>query len=427
MRHDPRSIERVRRVLLAMLGDAPRQDGPGQVPLQPGEWAMLDAMARQHRLQPLLHGRLKAAGAAWQVPRDYAAAWEQAYRRSAIEALAAKGALIRVGRILDLAGIAYAALKGAWLAWHGYANPALRPMRDLDILVAPDRLGEAYRALVAHGFEELDGGPYSADTLALGRKHLPALRDRATAIHVELHSRLFEHVGPAMTDAFLLRSDDLLASRVRLPLEQAAIAYLPACETLLHLAVHSAYEHRFDNGPQVLHDVAAVLARQTIDWQRFWMLAAEGGWTRGCQLVLRLTERMLGPQPVAWGSGHAALPQDILDKAALLLLQDTALRRDLDVQLQLENLGALSRANIGQIFTRFFPGRHVIAAYAGLSPDRRSVWLHYPAWLATRLARTVQGSFDQRQRGEVVRARDIERWLGAAPMVPGDGIEPPTP
>lgn len=411
MRHDPHSIERVRRVLLAMLGHDSRQHVPGDAPLSPDEWAMLDAMARQHRLQPLLHGRRGLAAAAWQVPQDYAGAWEQAYRRSAIAALAAKGALIRAGRILDDAGIAYAALKGAWLAWHAYADPALRPMRDLDILVAPDRLEVAYRALVAKGFEELDGGPYSADTLALGLKHLPALRDTATAIHVELHSRLFEHFEPALAGAFLLRSDDLLACRVRLPLEHAEVAYLPACETLLHLAVHSAYEHRFDNGPQVLHDVAAVLACQTIDWERFWMLAGEGGWARGCQLVLQLTERMLGPQPIAWGSGLALPPEDILDKAALMLLQDTTLRRDLDVQMQLGNLGTLSWANIRRLFARLFPARHVIAAYAGVSPDRRWVWLHYPGWLATRLARTAQGAIDSRQRGEVARASAIESWL----------------
>ena len=380
--------------------------------LDADEWVLLGATARQHRLEPLLHGLLPGMQDSRSVPASHRAAWQEAHRRSAMAALAAKAALIRVGRILDTAGIAYAALKGGWLAWHAYPNPALRPMRDLDILVSPSRLEAAYRALVARGFEELSGEAFSAATLAMGQKHLPALRDQATGIFVEVHSRLFEHIEPAQADARLARSDDLLAARLWQPLGPVQIAYLPPCETLLHVLVHSAYEHRFDNGPQVLHDVSALLAREAVDWERFWTMADEGGWTRGCQLVLRLTECMLGPQATGWGpEGAPTLPDGILDQAALMLLQDPDLRQDLDVQLQLGDVSAGGWVRLQRLAARMLPARRVVAAQAGVSPDRRSAWLHYPGWLVSRFARTARGALDGRQRSEVVRANAIETWL----------------
>lgn len=416
MNRNPRQIERVRRSLLALLGTVPQAEPTDHSLLDAdGDadgWAMLDGMARQHRLQPLLHCLLEdRPDAASRVPESWREVWRDAYRRSTLQALAAKATMVRAARILDDAGIAHAALKGAWLAWHAYPHPAMRPMRDLDILVAPASLEQAYRALVANGFADTTGAPLSHATLAQGLKHLPALRDATTGIHVEIHGRLFEHVLPAQADAFLSRPDDLLAARQWLPLERARIAYLGAEENLLHLAVHSACEHRFDNGPQVLHDIARLLAREAIDWPRFWILAREGGWERGCRLVLALTERFLGPQPIVPASGATeALPPDIVDKAALMLLQDTALRNDLDVQLR---LGSMSGASMRHLLSRFVPPRRVIADYARLPHDSRAAWLHYPGWLASRLARTARGAFDKRQRSEVARASAVECWLQA--------------
>ncbi len=411
MRNDPRNIERVRRVLLAILSNGRLQGRPDDIPLAAEEWAMVGTAARQHRLEPLLHGIMRTAGGYWQVPTELRSDWREAHRLSALGSLAARGTLLRAARVLDSAGLAYAALKGAWLAWHAYDDPAQRPMRDIDILVSPAHLEAAYRALVANGFEEHTGEAFSAETLTLGKKHLPALRDRSTGIHVEVHSRLFEHIEPARGDAWLARSDDLLAARIWQPLGSVRIAYLPPCETLLHLLIHSAYEHRFDNGPQVLHDVAAVLKQGPIDWGRLWRLADEGGWTRGCELVLHLTEWLLGPQPIVWSP--QPLPEGILEQAALMLLQDPEMRRDLDVQLQLGDLSAGSMSGLRWLAGRLLPGRRVVADFAGVPPDRRSAWLHYPAWLASRLARTASGRFDRLQRSEAARAHAIESWLAA--------------
>lgn len=410
MRHDPRSTERVRRVLLALLGNGLPLSPEVDLALSRDEWESLAKTARQHRLEPLLHSRCSQTI----IPGNLRETWHAAYRESLMRSLAAKGTLIRAARILDSAGIAYAALKGGWLAWHAYPEPALRPMRDIDVLVSPDDLEGAYRALVGNGFVESTGQPYSNETLSMGLKHLPALRDLATGVHIEVHCRLFEHIEPQAMAARLARPEELLQHRDSLPLEGCQIAYLAAGDTLLHLIVHCIYEHRFDNGPQVLHDIATLLSRHAVDWTHFWEDARAGQWARGSVLMLQMTEHMLGPQPIDWGPDKPPEPpMQVLDCAAMLLLQDPDMRRDLDVQRELGSLGTGSIDDLASLLRRFLPPRRVIADYAGLSPDQRRAWLHYPAWLASRLARTLRGTLDEGQKIEAERSSIIEGWLAA--------------
>ena len=69
------------------------------------------------------------------MPAAIAGSWRAAHRRAAITALAQCADLARTAGLLEAAGFAPIALKGAWLAHHAYPEPAQRPMRDLDLLV----------------------------------------------------------------------------------------------------------------------------------------------------------------------------------------------------------------------------------------------------------------------------------------------------
>ena len=413
MREANSNQEPARRYLLSMLSADSPENSPGGAELDAGQWSQLQITARQHRLEPLLHDAARRNASNWAIPSSIQRDWEAAFRESAMAALALQGTLIRLDSILTGAGIAYAALKGARLAWHAYPHPALRPMRDLDILVAPERLGEAWECLVAHGFNAEFGYTLPADGALAVHKHLPALCDPASGIHVEVHSRLFEHLDASQADAAMTDVDLLLGTRVWLSIGATKIAYLSAAEALLHLIVHSAYEHHFENGPQVLHDLAAQLQGEPIDWPRFWRLAREGGWERGCQLLLQLTESFMGEQPIEWGPDQrAAVPAEILDKSALLMLQDPDLRQDLAVQLQLGAPAGSAWVRVPRLLARLFVRREVVAVYAGLTRDHARVWLHYPGWLVSRLARTLAGKFNRRQQAEVSRASAVEAWLG---------------
>jgi Uncharacterised nucleotidyltransferase len=402
--------DKTKRCLLEMLATVPVEPAICPATLDRQQWSSLQLIARQHRLEPLLHQRFREARNLGSDAQEAQAGWAAAFRNSAIQGLASQSTLVRTDTLLSKAGIAYASLKGARLVWHAYPHPALRPMRDLDILVAPGCLLDAYQALTEDGFSSSADNRVPVDFALTHHKHLPGLLDPATGIYVELHSRIFEHQSPESSKSVLLRSDELLASRVWLPLGGVPIAYLPATETLMHLIVHSAHEHRFDNGPQILNDICALLGSAEIDWQHFWAMASEGGWERSCQLLFGLTEKYHGAQPIDWTGGPGEpVPDTVLDDAAMMMLQDFEQRGDLPIQLFL----AAGGADTGRfrIRKRLMPARHIVADYAGKPADHPLVWLYYPLWLASRLKRTWRGMINPAQRAEVARAIRVEGWL----------------
>ncbi len=306
----------LRQMLLAMIGTAtePRLD---RLSLQ--DWTRLDAMAAQHRLQPLLHARYAATA---DIPAELRQGWRSEHRLAAIAAMAQRAELIETVRLLETEGIAPLALKGAWLARHAYPEAALRPCRDIDLLVPQDAVIEAFEVLTAAGHRLTQPPEMSlADTLRI-EKHLPPLvAPRGTVI--ELHHRLWEPDGRLDHGSPLA---DLAAIRARAWRDADGIAYPQGADMLGHLIVHAVYSHRFDCGPLLLTDIDFLLREVTIDWTQFWADAAREGWRDGARLVLELVVRYRPGVPIAFDAGPP-VPAELLASAPDLLLQDLDTRK----------------------------------------------------------------------------------------------------
>ena len=310
-------LRALRRILLALVGTAtvPPLDGLGSA-----DWAALNALAAQHRLRPLLHAQ---HGQNPQLPAAIRLDWQDSHRFAAMQAMLIRHELTECVHVLERAGIAPIALKGAWLAAHAYPAPALRPMRDIDLLVPQDQVLEGYAALQAAGYAELGPAEMPLEQAVRLDKHLPPLvAPRGTVI--ELHHRLWEpdgrldHASPCgdmATPAQTRRDGD-------------GVAYLAAADTLAHLIVHAVYSHRLDCGPLLLSDVDFLLRAAPIDWAAFWQRARSGGWRSGARLVLELVAQNRiearidftpddGPPP----------PRELIEAAPDLLLQDLDTRR----------------------------------------------------------------------------------------------------
>ncbi len=109
---------------------------------------------------------------------------------SARRASALAGVLVKVTGALEAAGIQTVALKGAVLAFRHYPAPELRPMGDLDLLLAePSRLTEATAILVSTGWTRLFDTPrhrvFSRPDERVAR---PACEDPENPIRIELHT-----------------------------------------------------------------------------------------------------------------------------------------------------------------------------------------------------------------------------------------------
>lgn len=155
------------------------------------DWTSALARAEAHGVAPLLHAHLTAAGVA--LPRDADRALRALVLRHRLMARVRGRALREVLAAFGAAGVPVVVLKGAALAHLLYPAPYLRPMHDLDLLVAPADALRAQRLLADRGF----GAPLPEDGIRAGHHLPPAGRVEAgVPIYVEVHHTLFGRDAP---------------------------------------------------------------------------------------------------------------------------------------------------------------------------------------------------------------------------------------
>ena len=381
------------------------------------DWQALLGLVRQHRLGPLLHWQLERAHAHLIIPPDVKADLALNHKNATLRSLMLQREIVLLHQILNNANIPYVALKGAYLAYHAYPQPALRPLRDVDILVPKDRTLEAYQALLDGGLSRM--GQFSGMPKALMEvsHHLPAVRSASGRVLVELHSRLFEHerdglaqVDPSDTQGFWDRC-------IEMPLANQAITFQSPTDLLLHLIEHAVYHHKFDNGPLLLSDLAYLINRQPIDWNLFWAMAKKGRQTRGCLLALKLTERYWGVEGIAWGEGAepvTAPTQEALDCASAMMLCDFSARNDMNLNSEIGRAKG-SAARIGVLLSKVFPPKAVISANYPVAQDSWRVYLWYPVkWhhqFTKRLFGFLRFGLQRRLHSKATQLAALEQWL----------------
>jgi len=300
----------LRRFLLDLVGTAglPDLTLPDQ-----NDWAALDRMAAQHRLQPLLHAQHRERA---EIPTAIRSNWQAAHRTSALQALVQHAELAETCALLEGKGFAPVALKGAWLGRHAYSEAAQRPMRDIDLLVAKADVLDAIKALLDVGYQQAEPAEMAlADIVRLDKHMPPLIAPRGTRI--ELHHRLWELDG---------RLDHASPEQGATPAtitDRDGIRFLAPQDQLTHLIIHAVYSHRLDCGPLVLSDLDLLIRKEKIDWERFWGDALQQGWREGARLMLELVTQYRPGAPVdfALDSG-APVPAALLGAAPDLLLQD---------------------------------------------------------------------------------------------------------
>jgi len=168
----------------------------------------------------------------------------------------------RMGRLSDLlrdAGVPFIVLKGGCLAPLLYSSPDLRPMVDVDILIRRETWPAAKEALKAASFtlpKPADEAYWLANYFNLAVSS-PGPRPASFDVHWALNQEVRYRVD----------EEGLWTRAVGFRWEGREYLRLGDEDLLLSLVLHIAH-HYFDARLIWLHDIALVVAKLRIDWER---------------------------------------------------------------------------------------------------------------------------------------------------------------
>lgn len=158
------------------------------------DWAAFLAAARRQRVEGLANAALQAAGV--NPPEPVGAELRAAAAGIARDNLNFAAESRRIGNLLEKAGVSHLFVKGASLDMLAYRTLALKRARDIDVLIAPERVAQACQVLGAAGYVRTSPGPEVGPDqfmtwMALCKE--TNWRHERTGIVVELHSGLVDN------------------------------------------------------------------------------------------------------------------------------------------------------------------------------------------------------------------------------------------
>jgi len=159
---------------------------------KPFSWYKLIALSERHRLLPHLYRSIKEISISVAIDIPSALKDKYYFQTEHVIRLTSEG--IRVSSLLNQRGITNILLKGPFLSEIIYNDVALRPSRDIDILVLPEFVERVNETLLSEGYRMV----YPDFTLTKKQKSFyqknknqVAYRNPNNRILIELHWRLF--------------------------------------------------------------------------------------------------------------------------------------------------------------------------------------------------------------------------------------------
>jgi hypothetical protein len=229
------------------------------------QWQQLIPLAEMHGMGPLLYFHFKEINAL--IPTETRRALMGLYLRYR-HANAVRGRVL--GEILHAcqsAGIEMLVLKGAALAFLVYPQPALRPMRDIDLLV---REVDGVRAQAILGELGFDTRRDAFGQLPADHHHLPIASREVGGLNisVEIHTNLF----PPTRYYRPMRYEDLAGQAVAFQIDGCPAYTLGYEDMLWHIYRHALGPPLLLSPLRFIHlaDLASLVDKfaEQIDWEQ---------------------------------------------------------------------------------------------------------------------------------------------------------------
>ena len=216
---------------------------------------------RRHRLTPLLYSEIARRG--WQplLPRKLLAEVRKDYASALKSILQEEAEISEVLQALETAGFDCILLKGADLRHRLYGDPVVRPMTDLDLLVAPAEVAKVAAFLTSSGYTPLLGliDQWAGITSAFGP---PPDRRLMVEVHDALRFEACYYVLPFAA---------LSAAAVTLKRNGLQCKVLSPEHLIIHLCLHYLAHRAASQDPALIQviDLAWTLERIPLDWGNF--------------------------------------------------------------------------------------------------------------------------------------------------------------
>jgi hypothetical protein len=369
-----------RLILAACPIDSSAAPAPVEGPLSqatgavgPADWPAIAQTAAHEGLAPLLYASLKATGRLKEPPAEVRERLRQAYLLTDAANWLAYQELQRLLEAFAAQRVDTVLLKGCALAATLYAEPALRPMGDLDLLIRREALDRARQVMASQDYQPMQemsdefGGRYLQEQIFVRAGTRPAQVD----VHWHLTSMPYY--------------------RARIPIEwfwdraveqnvngRPALVFTPEAQ-LLHLSLHFALHH-WSSRLLWSYDLALLLAQrgEQMDWTSLAGAAEAFGLGRAVRLTLENVRDRWGVSAPPEASARLASIRTRLPERALAAIM-TARRREARVLSDGLSLPGL-RPKLGYWLGLILPSREYM---------RRRYGVAQPALLPVYYARRV--------------------------------------
>ncbi|HEV8338893.1 MAG TPA: nucleotidyltransferase family protein [bacterium] len=273
--------------LLALLQPIPRPPGP----LAPAEWNQVLALAEQERLTPLVARAVDVLGL-W-VPAEVGGALAHAREHAGAVSALAFERFAAVLTALRARGVRPIVLKGAALARWIYADPALRPFTDIDLLVPAGDVTPTHDLLTELGYRLGTGQLTTATDLTWrhARGYYDPAGNRPT---LDVHWRLAGY-------PFLIEvSYETLAERCAVERLDGDDLLVPSPGDAVVISSIFFLRELWYGKPRLryLRDLAEVVARHTVDWNTVATLAQSVQFLRAPLILALSASQRLFQTPV---------------------------------------------------------------------------------------------------------------------------------
>ncbi|MEP5936799.1 MAG: nucleotidyltransferase family protein [Erythrobacter sp.] len=368
-------------------------------------WQNVATLAIQTRAVGLMARSIKRCGDVGIVGKDAKDQIAGQAQHDALTVLSQGEASKRVADVLRSQGLEGIALKGFSLAFRDYPDPALRPLRDIDLLFTADDALKAQQTLLEHpSFKPRAGvAQYGLD---YGHQ-LPEIEEISSGLVIELHHRINARgwdQEPRLVEMLRREAETLTLLGAKM------LAPSPHCN-FLHLVEHAAVHHLFTNGPLVLSDFHYLASNHEFDWGELLADAQSLGLGRALLLLAH----------IAHEAGARWVPDDWLGLDPVRRELSTQAREALfDTREQTEQIAMMQRladksegiSGAGGAARRMLrPSANQLSRLSGHHSDSPLRWLGYPAWLLEKGKRYLTATNDADNASAIHGRMQLRRWI----------------